>query len=351
MQKILVAFITSIIYSHILWAQTVPTYSNEFLTIGVGARAFAMGNSVIASQQKSEANYWNPSQLLKEPYTYDATITHAALLGGLSNYDYLGLSMQLNSNNALGISFIRLGVDDIPNTLNLMDQDGNFRYDLIKNFSAVDYALLFSYAHKKKKLAVGANVKLIYRHIGDFATAYGFGFDISATYQIKQWQLAAVLRDALGTFNAWTFKTDKFDQIFQLTENKTPENSTEITIPQLILGINYQFEISPKITTLIEGNINCSFHGKQNILIRNKHLNIAPHLGIEIAYNSFIFLRMGISNLQEETNFDQKKTWGFQPSLGLGICYKNFRLDYALTNIGKQSIVKYSNVFSLGYTF
>jgi hypothetical protein len=62
-------------------------------------------------------------------------------------------------------------------------------------------------------------------------------------------------------------------------------------------------------------------------------------------------LRAGVNNFQEETDFEKKKSWTFQPNLGLGIHYKNFRLDYALTDIGDQSIAKYSNVFSLAYAF
>ena len=55
--------------------------------------------------------------------------------------------------------------------------------------------------------------------------------------------------------------------------------------------------------------------------------------------------------LLKPLSFKQKESLVFQPNLGLGIHYKNFRLDYALTDIGDQSIAKYSNVFSLSYAF
>ena len=45
---------------------------------------------------------------------------------------------------------IRFGVDDIPNTLNLVDADGNVNYDRITYFSVADYALLLSLAKKSK---------------------------------------------------------------------------------------------------------------------------------------------------------------------------------------------------------
>ncbi|MEY2938827.1 MAG: hypothetical protein RL062_1416, partial [Bacteroidota bacterium] len=38
-----------------------------------------------------------------------------------------------------------------------------------------------------------------------------------------------------------------------------------------------------------------------------------------------------------------------QPNIGLGIHLKSFDIDYALTDIGNQSDVLYTNMFSLTY--
>ncbi len=354
MRKLILIFIfTGAFCGKTTLAQTLPAYSNEFLSLGVGARAFAMGNAVTASQQKAEAAYWNPAALLQSGSSYDIAVMHSSFFGGLSAYDYLGFAMHLNSRNSAGAALIRFGTDDIPNTLDLIDKDGNLRYDLVKTFSAADYALLLSYAGKTKieGLDIGANVKLIYRHTGSFASAYGFGFDISAAYQFKQWRFAAVLRDAAGTFNSWVFHTDKLNKVFELTGNKIPGNSTEITLPRLILGAGRNFTITDKINLLAEIDADFTFDGQRNVLISSKSINIDPHLGIEAGYNHLIFLRMGVNNFQQETDFGNQKRWTFQPNLGLGIHYKNFRLDYALTDIGNQSAARYSNIFSLAYSF
>ena len=42
-----------------------PKYSNEFLAIGIGAKNFGMGNSVISSVDDVTAGYYNPAGLLK----------------------------------------------------------------------------------------------------------------------------------------------------------------------------------------------------------------------------------------------------------------------------------------------
>lgn len=45
------------------FAQVTRKYSNEFLSIGVDARAFAMGNSVVANTGDVNSTYWNPAGL------------------------------------------------------------------------------------------------------------------------------------------------------------------------------------------------------------------------------------------------------------------------------------------------
>lgn len=353
MTRIIAFFIFLCVGIPVLGQTSAPAYSNEFLSIGVGARSFGMGNATVASQNNVESSYWNPANLVELRTKFEVSAMHAEYFGGLSAYDYLGFGMKINEKSAVGLSLLRYGVDDIPNTLELIDKDGNIRYDLVTTFSAADYAFLFSYSRKTgiEGLSIGGNVKLIYRHTGDFASAYGFGFDIAGTYRKGKWRMAAVLRDATSTFNAWVFKTGDLEKVFELTGNEIPENSTEITLPRLILAVSREFTISDKFSLLTELDMDMTFDGQRNVLIQGDPVSIDPHLGLEASYKQFIFLRAGVSNFQEETDFDQSKLWTFQPNLGLGIKYKNFRLDYALTDVGDQSIAKYSNVFSLSYSF
>jgi hypothetical protein len=347
-------FIILLLSSIKLFSQTsAPKYSNEFLNIGISARSFAMGNSCVASQNNVESAYWNPANLIYLKQKYDLAAMHAEYFGGLSAYDYIGFANRIDKKSVIAFSLIRYGVDDIPNTLELIDKDGNIRYDRVSSFTAGDYAFLISYSRKTaiKGLSVGGNVKLIYRHTGDFATAYGFGIDVAATYQKDKWRFAAVLRDATSTFNSWVFKTKKLKEVFINTGNKIPTNSTELTLPRLMLGVSRSFSFGENFSLLTELNADCTFDGKRNVLIKGDPLSIDPHMGLEASYKRIIYLRAGVNNFQEETDFEKKKSWTFQPNLGLGIHYKNFRLDYALTDIGDQSIAKYSNVFSLAYAF
>ena len=337
-----------------LTAQTLaPKYSNDFLSIGVGARAFAMGNVAVASYDGVEAAYWNPSNLVNIKTKYDIAAMHAEYFAGMAAYDYIGFATKLDSLNTLAFTLIRYGVDDIPNTLNLFDKDGNVRYDLVTTFSAADYAFLFSFAHKTKikGLSIGGNIKVIYRHIGDFASAYGFGVDASACYNTGKWRFGLLLRDASTTFNAWIYDTDDMEEVFKNTNNEIPDNSVELTLPRLIVGVSRDFRISNNISVLTEVDVDFTFDGQRHVLVRAKPVSVDPHMGLEFRYKSLIYFRMGIGNIQRETDFNNQENIIVQPNLGLGIHYRNFRLNYAITDIGDMAIAKYSNVFSIAYAF
>lgn len=60
------------------------------------------------------------------------------------------------------------------------------------------------------------------------------------------------------------------------------------------------------------------------------------------------FLRGGVGNVQRYIPDDlYEEAWTLQPNIGLGLVIGPVHLDYAYTNIGKQSEVLYSHVFSL----
>lgn len=331
----------------------VPKYSNEFLSIGVGARAFGMSHSVVASTGDVTAGYWNPAGLIGIERDMDIGLMHAEYFAGIAKYDYAGFAIRIDDRSVGALSLIRFGVDDIPNTLELIDNNGNIRYDRITTFSAADYGFLFSYARSSKVegLSFGGNAKLIYRRTGDFATAWGFGFDLGIQYRLRQWQFGANARDVTSTFNAWSFNTEDLEEVFLATGNEIPSNSLELTMPRIILGAARSFRLREKFNLLAELNADVTFDGKRHVLASTSFLSIDPHLGMELDYNKLVFLRLGIGNMQMIPDFENQKSFDFQPSLGLGIHWRNFTVDYALTDISDQSIALYSNIFSLKFNF
>lgn len=339
-----------IISTSVLYAQRSPKYSNEFLSIGVGARALGMSNTQAAIANDVTAGYWNPAGLVDISNTYEASLMHAEYFAGIAKFDYLSFATKIDSSSAFGISLIRFAVDDIPDTRFLYDVNGAINYDNIRFFSAADYAFLISYARRLNVLdglKVGGNFKVIHRIAGDFASAWGFGLDAGAQLQHKSWQFGLMFRDITGTFNAWNHNTTLVEDVYSQTGNEVPENSIEVTLPKMIIGVARYFPIRKKFGALASFDLATSFDGQRNVILKIDPISIDPSLGFEFDYLKTVFLRLGFGNIQELKSFDESTYWTFQPNFGIGVKFKQVTLDYALTDIGDQSAALYSHVFSL----
>lgn len=324
-----------------------PKYSNEFLSIGVGGRPMGMSGAVAGSVDDATSIAWNPAGLTGIKSNVQVAAMHAELFAGISKFDYLTLATNIDSSRTIGFSIIRFGTDDIPNTLDLIDASGAIDYSKVKSFSIADYAFIFSYAKNTKiaGLHLGGNAKVIHRKAGEFGKAWGFGFDLGAQYAVDHWRLGLMGKDITTTFNAWSFNSDLLRETFEKTGNEIPKNSTEITLPKLIYGIGYDFTITQKISALFELDADMTFDGRRNVLISGDPVSVDPHFGLEVGYAGFIFLRGGMQNIQNVKNLDGTVSKTIQPNLGLGIKLGKLTIDYALTNIGQETL--YSNVFSL----
>src|SRR5690348_5967196 len=105
-------------------------YSNEFLNIGAGARGLAMGSAQVASVNDGTAGYWNPAGLTGVKDYANANLMHAEYFAGIGKYDYVNLAIPVAGNKrTIGITGLRFAVDQIANTLFLVEPDGSINYD------------------------------------------------------------------------------------------------------------------------------------------------------------------------------------------------------------------------------
>ena len=350
MKKTLTLFSILIIISSSAFAQFYK-YSNEFLSIGIGARGLAMSGAQVASVNDVTGSFWNPAGLASIDKKFEIGLMHSEYFAGIAKFDYASVALPMqDKKRILAFSLIRFGVDDIPNTLFLIEPDGSINYNNVTSFSVADYAALISYSQKMgiEGLRIGGNLKIIHRTAGDFASSWGIGVDIGAQYERNHWRFGALGKDITTTFNAWSFNFTPDEQaIFAQTNNVVPENSIELTAPKLILGAAYNFEFAQKVTLLPEIDIDITTDGKRNVLVSASPFSIDPHVGIEACYKNTIFLRAGAGNFQRVTNLDNTQTMTVQPNIGVGLNIKSISIDYALTNLGSLSSSLYSHVFSL----
>ncbi len=208
-------------------------HAADFLSHGVGARALGMGSAFVAIADDSTATYWNPAGLTKvKKHSFSAMYSDTFSTGdggflskGLVSYNFVNYVHQLEDIGSIGLSWIRLGIDDIPRTT-FIDIDNNGKLgdflDINNNnikddgepfidrptvadyFSNTDNALLISYARQIHSIvAVGGNLKLLSQSIYN-NTGRGFGIDIGFIFSpYKGLRLGTMLLDATGTQIRW----------------------------------------------------------------------------------------------------------------------------------------------------
>jgi len=330
-------------------SQAVRKYSNEFMSIGVDAAALGMSNAVTASTADVNSGYWNPAGLVFLEDSQGA-LMHASYFANIAQYDYAAFAMPIDDRSAWGVSLIRFGVDDILNTTQLIDSEGNIDYNRISKFSTADYGATFSYARSLQVPGwqYGVNAKVIRRIIGDFANSWGFGIDVGIQFERDNWKVGLMVRDITTTYNIWNIDEEEFEKISNTIpgENQDLPESTEITLPKAQLGISRKFEYRYDYSILAAFNLNMQFF-KTNDIISTDFVSIDPALGFEFGYTDLVFLRAGVGNFQNVMQIDNTEKIGFQPNIGLGFKYKGIQVDYALTDIGDQSAALYSNIFSV----
>jgi len=181
-------------------------YAGEFLNLGVDGRALGMGGAYCALARDVSAAYWNPAGLVNIDYP-QIMLMHAQQFGGVVKYDFGAFAVPFGAHRSLGLSLIRLGVDDIPETKLQNPNDklsATNRPYVARYFSDAEYALFLSYAVKRSnKLSFGGNIKILHKGVGD-NSAWGLGFDLAALYNpAGNLNIGVNLQDITTTVLAW----------------------------------------------------------------------------------------------------------------------------------------------------
>ncbi len=203
-------------------------YAGEFLRIGVGGRALGMGSAFVGLADDGTAAYWNPAGLATLSRR-EVTLMHAEQFGSIVQYDFLSYVAPIRGpgrpDQALGVSLVRLGVNDIPDTrgLQFIDVNGNGKFDYPDDRLLVDesrfvfdsnndVALILSYARAVSHgFTLGGNFKYIRQWLGDSLRSNGFGIDLGALYVGPHgWSAGARLADATTTRILWNTGAGEF---------------------------------------------------------------------------------------------------------------------------------------------
>ena len=279
-------------------------HAAEFLSHGVGARALGMGGAFVAIADDATATYWNPAGLTKvKKHSFSAMYSDTFSTGdgswlsrGLVTYNFLNYVYQIEDIGSVGLSWIRLGIDDIPRTTfidvnnngflgDFQDKNGNGikeegepyidKPEIAEYFSNTDNALLISYARQVHPMvAVGGNFKLLNQSIFE-NSGNGFGIDIGLIAEpYKGLRVGAMLLDATGTQIRWD----------------TADTPTFTRIRRFRLGAAYQFTV-PRLG---KGAIGADIETDQaDLEVGGGGGGLVPRIGAEYWLFNIVALRGG----------------------------------------------------------
>ncbi|MEP1152586.1 MAG: PorV/PorQ family protein [Balneola sp.] len=327
-------------------------YGNDFLSTGAGARALGMGSANASITNDVTAGYWNVAGLshINEP---QVVYMHSERFDGIVGYDYGALALPLQSKDAVfAISFFRQGVDNIANTLNAWDADRNQPrenpQDYITRFSAADLALFFSFAKQSSEtFSYGVSAKIINQRLGPFAEAWGYSLDVGAQLSTNLADFGISVRDVTTMQKMWDVNENEFTGFQEVFDDSIPSGQNEYVLPSVKLGISKKLTFSDfDLITAIDTDL--LFENRQAYYINIGSMSIEPHVGAELTFKDVISFRTGV------TDFITDLEGGFSvsPTLGLGLQFLKFNLDYGFASFaGTSSNLGYTHRISLQYSF
>ena len=298
-------------------------YAGEFLRLGMGARAWAMGGTSVASTFDATSAYWNPANLAYVPRR-DAMLMHAETFGSLLNYDAAAVALPAERAGraiTFGIAFFRLGGGGIQRTAlanpSLPISDTNRVVRAGESVGHSDWAgHVGAGTRLGDRVSVGASAKLIYRDIVD-ATALGFGFDAGAHYAPhRNWNAAVAVYDLTTTLLA-------YDNGYK-----------ESVLPRAVAGVAFH-PAWERFALYVTAEGVMEFEGRQSAAqFYQGAVSVDIRSGAEIVYRNTVALRGGVD--------------AEDPTLGAGVKFRNFALDGAWRS---HDVLEDSYRFSLSYSW
>jgi long-subunit fatty acid transport protein len=286
----------------VLGGQRAGISTAQFLKIGVGGRAAALGETFVAISDDASALYWNPAGLAQFK-SNQVIFSHNIWLVDI-NHDFLGAVYHLDSENTFGISLISLSMDKMPVTTEFAPF-GNGEY-----FGFSDVALSLSYARKMtEQFSFGGTVKYIEETL-DKLKMRGVMIDIGTYYRTG----LGSTRFAVTVSN---FGAELAPDGEVVLVGKRKKSDWQSFAPPTIFRIGFAFEPyqneEHSVTTSIQLN-----HPNDN------SENVS--LGVEYSWNRMLFLRGGYKINVEEQNYS------FGAGINVPITIAEFTFDYAFAN-------------------
>lgn len=286
----------------VLGGQRAGISTAQFLKIGVGGRATALGDAFVAISDDASALYWNPAGLTQFTdnqvmFSYNQWIVDI-------DHNFFGAVFHLDETNTFGVSLTSLTMADMKVTTEFAPS-GTGEY-----FGFKDIGIAVSYSRKMTdQFSFGGTVKYIEETL-DKLKMRGVMIDLGTYY----WTGLGSTRFAVAVTN---FGNNLAPDGEVILVGQRIKSDWQAFAPPTMFRIGFAFEPYQtdmhKITTSIQLN-----HPNDN------SENVST--GFEYTWNKMFFLRGGYKINVEEQNYS------FGAGVNVPINIAQFTLDYAFAN-------------------
>jgi len=299
-------------------------YAGAFMENGGGARALGMGGAFTAVADDPSTTFWNPAGLATMA-DREILLMHSERFGDLIDRDFISYTQPVawnilgGSSSGVGLSVIRLGVDDIPFTEHLTDQldtngDGvvgpdeivgllDLQDDIIYK-SDQELAMMVSYGEMVGTWQVGATVKMVRQSIGQYSSL-GVGADV-AFLRPRVWRrldFGIKFQDLTTTYLSWN--TGRNELI-------TPAIVPALAWRQPLPAWNMDYTLAGSLESRFDNRGDADQYS-------SGAFSANAHLGLEVGFSRKVFLRGGFDSGFESGNL----------TAGAGFRINPLTVDYA----------------------
>jgi hypothetical protein len=288
----------------------VGTSAMNFLKIGVGARAMAMGGSQVAVVNDASALYWNPSgianiatnQVLMSNNNWIADISH----------NFLAVTAPMGELGVIGVSVSYLSMGDMKVT------NWDNTYGTGEIFSSHSAAIGIGWARQMSdRFKVGIHVKYLNEAIAN-SSANTFAVDVGSQYDIG-WLRVGMSIQNFGP-QANISGRDLLVRIDPLPDvGSNPSDVTaNLETQEWALPIVFQlgFAVTPLRTDMLRLTTSFDYRDERDY---------RPQLGLggEFAFEEMVFLRGGLRNrvVSDIIGGKAELTEVFLLTAGVGVAY------------------------------
>jgi len=315
----------------------------QFLKIGGGARAVAMGGAYVALRGNAQSVFWNPASLAGLSGG-QLTVSHS---DWLADMNYVNFSFATNFGNVSAAFYFTGLLSGAMERTTELEPDGTGEM-----FTANDFAVGFAFARNMtNKFAAGISLKMINENI-DKVSAKGWAFDIGGTYNTG---LGNNLRIGFSVRNFGPDMRYSGEGLESQTQHFTSINSEEDANDLSDSDVNmswvsegyalpliFQVGIAYDLFESGDNKLLMTMDG-MNAIDQNEQLT----LGFEYGFAETYFLRMGFNEylkLKKVWERDEDGEWLYEPyNMGLRAGFGAdltkaaripLRLDYAFQTHG-----------------